>query len=308
MRLEKNSACRYSSAAFLAADLQRYLKGLPTFARPPAALARAVKWARRRPATAALIAVSCAAVLAGGIGLSTHNVRLCALTRQAQFSERRSQDLLFAADMTLAQQAYLNGDVGHMLGLLDRHRPTDGAHDPSEFAWQFLDNLLNRNTAVLPRHPGAVYGLAYSPSCEELATTCHDGRVRVFRLADRTLVHELKAHRGQAGPVRYSPDGLILATGGEDGRVVLYNAQSMEIRHELPIPEVGDVLFSHDGGSLFVASGRDVLQWDPGAGKLLQRKLHSGRYPIRAMSLTPDGSKLLTVGALRASGDRNLWI
>ncbi len=56
--LQKEPHKRYDSAAALAADLRRYLAGEPIQARPIRAWERGLKWARRRPALAALLAVS----------------------------------------------------------------------------------------------------------------------------------------------------------------------------------------------------------------------------------------------------------
>src|SRR5262249_4268580 len=54
--LHKTSARRYVSALELADDLRRFLGGKPIRARPVGAIERAVKWARRRPAAAVLVA------------------------------------------------------------------------------------------------------------------------------------------------------------------------------------------------------------------------------------------------------------
>jgi serine/threonine-protein kinase len=59
--LEKEPGRRYASAEVLADDLRRWLEGEPIQARRSGRLERAVKWARRRPAVAALIVVSCVA-------------------------------------------------------------------------------------------------------------------------------------------------------------------------------------------------------------------------------------------------------
>src|SRR5262249_59462507 len=60
--LQKAPAKRYSTAAALAEDLRRFLAKEPIRARPVGVLERAIKWARRRPAGAALLA-------AGRLGL-----------------------------------------------------------------------------------------------------------------------------------------------------------------------------------------------------------------------------------------------
>src|SRR5262249_45289586 len=69
--LEKEPVRRYQSAAELADELDRYLRGEPVLARPGGSLERAVKWVSRRPTLAALIAVSVLA-LVGGTAVSTY--------------------------------------------------------------------------------------------------------------------------------------------------------------------------------------------------------------------------------------------
>ena len=56
--LEKKTARRYETAAELCNDLQRYLEGQPILARPAGAAERLLKWARRRPAMATMLAMA----------------------------------------------------------------------------------------------------------------------------------------------------------------------------------------------------------------------------------------------------------
>ena len=68
--LEKDAARRYASAGSLADDLRRFLEGRPILARRTSLRERAGKWARRRPAAAALVFMSGMTgllLLAGGL-------------------------------------------------------------------------------------------------------------------------------------------------------------------------------------------------------------------------------------------------
>jgi serine/threonine protein kinase len=61
--LEKDPRRRYATARDLAEDLRRFQAGEAVLAHPLGTLSRAAKWARRRPAQAALVAVSLVAAL-----------------------------------------------------------------------------------------------------------------------------------------------------------------------------------------------------------------------------------------------------
>lgn len=74
--LEKSPHRRYGSARALAEDLARFLRGEPTRARPLGLLGRSVKWARRRPALAALAVFVVVTASAGTAGIVAHNAEL----------------------------------------------------------------------------------------------------------------------------------------------------------------------------------------------------------------------------------------
>jgi len=67
--LEKDPARRYGSAEALAEDLDRWLDGKPILARPIGSTERIVKWARRRPAIAALAAAMAVVTVLGVSGV-----------------------------------------------------------------------------------------------------------------------------------------------------------------------------------------------------------------------------------------------
>jgi len=99
--LEKSPRRRYSSAAELAADLYRFLSGAPIVARPVSVIERAGKWARRRPALAALCAVVVLSVTTLLLGswwyqtrLAANQTRLVAALAQSEASLEDAQNVV----------------------------------------------------------------------------------------------------------------------------------------------------------------------------------------------------------------------
>jgi serine/threonine protein kinase len=74
--LSKAPERRFQTATELAADLRRWLAGEPIKARPIGIWERGIRWAKRRPAQAALVIVSCLAVLSLLVGGWWHNIHL----------------------------------------------------------------------------------------------------------------------------------------------------------------------------------------------------------------------------------------
>jgi tetratricopeptide (TPR) repeat protein len=101
--LAKEPARRYPSAAELADDVGRFLRGEPIRARPAGPVERTVKWARRNPAAAGLVA---SAVVAGaallGMGLA-YNARLRDAA-EAEARQRRRADANLSAALEAADR------------------------------------------------------------------------------------------------------------------------------------------------------------------------------------------------------------
>lgn len=104
--LQKEPEKRYASAADFADDLQRFIDGEPIAARPVGNLERVVRWSRRKPLQAALIAtaVSLAAVLAIGGPLAAGAIYT---QKQEAESARRKADQSALVAIAAQQQAQL---------------------------------------------------------------------------------------------------------------------------------------------------------------------------------------------------------
>jgi serine/threonine-protein kinase len=92
--LEKAPHRRYESAAALADDLGRYLRGEPTRARPAGYLGRLGRWCRRKPVIAGLSAALLLALAVGGGGTLFQLWQADAARREAEASDAQVQQLL----------------------------------------------------------------------------------------------------------------------------------------------------------------------------------------------------------------------
>jgi tetratricopeptide (TPR) repeat protein len=122
--LEKMPARRYPSASALADDLERFLDGRPIHARPAGRLVRLAKWARRRPAAAALIGVSTLAALAL---LTLGMVRHRELGQHAAALEASAQRLERARDRAEENLRRARAAVGDMVHRLTQAKGTNRA-------------------------------------------------------------------------------------------------------------------------------------------------------------------------------------
>jgi tetratricopeptide (TPR) repeat protein len=97
--LDKDPARRYPTAGTLAADLRRWLAGEPIQARPISPWQRGLKWARRRPAWAALWAV----VVVAGVGLTAgatwHDLALRQAFRDTDLQRQELHKTLLVAEL-----------------------------------------------------------------------------------------------------------------------------------------------------------------------------------------------------------------
>ncbi len=169
--LAKDPAARYPSALALAQDLERWLAGEAIRARRAGPCERAWKWARRRPAAAALLAVSAAAALALALGGVWYNARLgdALEAATAQREEARREHQRAEANFRRAVDA-----VDRMVRRLDReelpHTPAVQAVrqavllDALEFYRQFLqeksdDPAVRHEAGRAYRRAGEIYRL-----------------------------------------------------------------------------------------------------------------------------------------------------
>jgi WD40 repeat protein len=314
--LEKVPARRYGSAEALAEDLERWDRGEPVTARPSTALERGLKWARRRPAAAALVGVSglasvllLAALAVGAALVAAKNRELtrehaetsAALGRETELREHLERTAYYRG-IALAHSEWRSANVPRADQLLALCPPRLRGWE-----WDYVRRLCHGDRLTLRGHAGPVRCLAGSADGRRLVSGGQDQVVRVW---DAGTGRELLTLRGHGQPVQgvaFSPDGRWIASAsGQAGAVVPSEIKLWDAHRGAELWTVPDtwgvegVAFSPDGKRLAAATGQAVVVWDTASRKELFR------WPpgAHAVAFSPDGKHL--AAAVRGA-DVTVW-
>jgi hypothetical protein len=127
--LQREPSSRYRSAAALADDLERFLAGHPVVARPVPRLLRLTRWARRKPALAAL-SVAIVLLFATALGgTALFSQRVARERDRAAASEKEAQAQLWRAYLEQARAIRIAPQMGRRFGHA-RCRRRGGASPP----------------------------------------------------------------------------------------------------------------------------------------------------------------------------------
>jgi WD40 repeat protein/predicted Ser/Thr protein kinase len=291
--LQKNSQRRYASAAALADDLDRFLRGEPIRARRAGWIEKLVLWCRRKPAAAAAIA-SLGLVALGSAVTAGH---LSHLNRLARWDR-------YLSEMGRAQQEWSQRHFAEALFLLQRQVPPEGEPDLRGFEWRHLWHLTRGNCAArLPFHPDVVNWLGFSPDGTALATFGWDATngVQVWDVATRHTRFVIRDATSVGG---FSADGELLVTGRADHSVVLQNAH--DGARVGVLPQAGDIIaFAPEAKTVVTMDASGVLKVrEIKTGHTLLSRTNAVRRFFDAgrdapVAIAPDGRRL----ALARPGD-----
>jgi WD40 repeat protein/tRNA A-37 threonylcarbamoyl transferase component Bud32 len=299
--LDKEPGRRYGSAEALADDLERWLRGEPIVARPGTAWERVAKWARRRPAAAALAAVSGLAAVLLVVVLAVSNRLIAqrqsetesALGEKGKAMEGEQLAAYFNSTALAARELEAE-NVGRAEELLD------GCPEALRgWEWNYLKRLRDGPPPALPGHSGWGFAVAFSPDGRRLTSAG-----LLHSVAGEVLIRDLTHPRSR--PVRSLRGDVVMnLASSPDGR---HLAVACLYRLEVCDAATGEVVwgrekerhfwtglaYSPDGKTLATGgTDRAVRLWDAATGEELPGPLRHPQESHR-VAFRPDGRVLAT--------------
>lgn len=265
--LEKRPEQRYSSAAALAEDLERFVCGQPILARPVSTWEHTLRWCRRNPWLATL---ACALMLTFLIGGGTA-LWQWARAEQANISlQANVAHLEWAAIDDMLQAGQTSSALARAASLL-RSDPTDWK------AAMFAVSVLEHHSFPVPvsppiRHPDGtdLTVSRLSPDGQRIATASLDGTARIWDAKTSEQIVPALRHEAGVNWLEFSPNGQLLATCSDEGIACLWDVSTGD-RIGKPLQHEEAVLRVHvspDGRFLLARTNRTVSIWDIDSGEL----------------------------------------
>jgi serine/threonine protein kinase/WD40 repeat protein len=308
--MTKEPGRRYATAREMADDLRSWLKGEPIKARPVGTLERGWRWAKRRPAIAALLGVSSVLALSLFAGTILYNSHLQAAKELAESQHKEADTNLYQSLVREARALRLARRDGYRVQAWDRLRQALRIETPEKN----LDQLRNEAVAcmgdfvgleptVWDRFSSIVSVIALHPQASQLAVGLEDGTVLVRDLATGNDVARWQAHDRRVHALVFGPGGRPLVSADSQGTIKVWEPAAAgtwtQVRTLNTVKPINVwrqfvrqvfLAISSDGKRLATCSEgtSTVLVWNLADGTR-EVKLDGGDVRLRCMAWSADG-------------------
>ncbi len=302
--LQKSPTARYAEAGEVADELERFIRGEAIIARPLSPVGHLVRFIRRKPVMASLIAALFLAIFSGtAISLIARQRAEKNAADYREMAEKRRIDL-YSGNMAAATAAMESGNRIQAGQLLTQCRPGNGESDLRGSEWFLLERLLKRQELVSTKaHDHILTALAWSPSGDVLFSGAHDGSLKSWKVTEPhglVLQQEIiKPGKGRIHKIQWLADQDAILTAETD------MIRCRRVGESTPLWEIPGSHFSltADGKSLTVSTA-GVFFFEPHGRASLWRMqpeislkpelLRTLPNPVRAVAISPDGRWLAT--------------
>ena len=312
--LERDPVRRYPTARDLAADLRRFLDGVPILARPVSPPGRFLRWCRRRPALATIWVLIATLAVGSTIAagwIQRARTRTVAALNQAQAAKDSARDRLREARLSEARATGHTSQPGRRARALSALAEAAQIRPGPDLRDEALSSLLLTDLkavetwdvkpgvpAVIRFDPAGRFGVMDFPD----PTGAHSAVATFLRWGTPQRDVEFRAPAAAVGPYRFADDGSAIVGRYADDTIRIWTAGERKPRIELknrPAPDrrshdesfVDDCHFSPDG-TRFVAGigggglslhrmsdGSEIAQW-------------TGRKRFNQVRFSPDGKHI----------------
>jgi WD40 repeat protein/serine/threonine protein kinase len=227
--IDREPAKRYQTAQELAEDLRRFLAGEPVRARRSGPWERGVKWARRRPAFAALVAVSAVALLSLLGGMLWHNAQLGAALQTSEDRRVEANTNLYHSLIGEVRALRLARVAGYRQHAWDRLQQALRLETPAKDKEQIrqeaaacLGDFVGLEPTTWADFPTGISSAALHPDATQLAVGLVDGTVLLRRVPDGMPLARLTAHTSAIRGLAFRAGGKELVSTDSTGKIKVW--------------------------------------------------------------------------------------
>lgn len=300
--LEKSPSARYATADELRDDLDRLLTGHPIRARPVSAAGRLARWARRKPALAAALAIIFLGSTGSALLLAERNRSLATALARSEAAENRARHALRDSLLAQARAVRQSGRFGQRHEALRLVREAAALGGPTAQArTEALAALALDDWQWTWQHhqPGitANHLIGFDPDLAHAAIPRPDGGIEILRVADRQVIRRLEApFPGRLVATRMEPEeGWVLADYADCTQAVWGPGDVRPRWHHRPsqVESCDLALAPGARGWWFVTSGEQAAWHDAATGQ--DTPFGDVGEETFAFSPSPDGMLLAVV-------------